>query len=339
MSIFEKMAAMKCLFPKEPDVGSQNKNTMRKSIPILLSMLFCLGIVMPTLAQSGEEFGMASYYHESFDGNETAYGKTYDKDKFTAAHLQHPLGTKLRVTRLDNKKSVVVTVNDKGPYKRGRIIDLSTAAAKRLNLIEDGVTQVKVEVIDRPKSRKESSDSKTSSTRQGSDERPSSYANTSTRRISAEDERQSAQRKETAEQERSVAPTSSRSSTKKRRPADGDGEKSGEAQYELVGKEYQKYGLYKISLFKPEQEGFAVQVASLTNYENVFKQVADLQAKWFDNVLISIEEGRLAPTYKIMLGPFEKEAAAENYRKNLMKKHNIKGFVVDLSTIEFTRER
>ena len=337
MSIFEKMAAMKCLFPKEPDVGSQNKNTMRKSIPILLSMLFCLGIVMPMLAQGGEEFGMASYYHESFDGNETAYGKTYDKDKFTAAHLQHPPGTKLRVTRLDNNKSVVVTVNDKGPYKRGRIIDLSTAAAERLDLIEDGVTQVKVEVIDRPKGSKESSGSKTSSTRQGSDERPSSYANTSRSRITAEDERRSAERREAPEQERSVASTSSKSSTEKRRSTDGD--KSGEAQYELVGKEYQKYGLYKISLFKPEQEGFAVQVASLTNYENVFQQVADLQAKWFDNVLISIEEGRLAPTYKIMLGPFEKEAAAENYRKNLMQKHSIKGFVVELSTIEFTRER
>ncbi|HKK79797.1 MAG TPA: septal ring lytic transglycosylase RlpA family protein, partial [Phaeodactylibacter sp.] len=224
---------------------------MRKSIPILLSMLFCLGIVMPMLAQSGEEFGMASYYHESFDGNETAYGKIYDKDKFTAAHLQHPLGTKLRVTRLDNNKSVVVTVNDKGPYKRGRIIDLSTAAAKRLDLIEDGVTQVKVEVIDRPKSRKESSDTKTSSTRQGSDERPSSYANTSTSRITAEDERRSAERSEEPTQERSVASTSSKRNTAERRSSDATKSGDSEAQYELVGKEYQKYGLYKISLFKP----------------------------------------------------------------------------------------
>ena len=309
---------------------------MRKSISILLPMLFCLGIVLPALAQSGEEFGMASYYHESFDGNETAYGKIYDKDKFTAAHLQHPLGTKLRVTRLDNNKSVVVTVNDKGPYKRGRIIDLSTVAAKRLNMIDDGVTQVKVEVVDRPKGEKEPSKKKTSNTRQGSDERPESYGNTSTRRITTADERRSTERSKKPAQERSTAASSQkRQSTS----AAGKGDKKEEAQYELVGKTYQKYGLYKIALFKPEQEGFAVQVASLTNYENVFQQVADLQTKWFDNILISIEEGRLAPTYKIMLGPFEEEAAAKNYRKNLMKKHNIKGFVVDLSTIEFTRER
>lgn len=321
--------------------ANKTKNTMRNSIPTLILLLFCLATAFPALAQQGEEFGMASYYHESFDGNETAYGKIYDKDKYTAAHLQHPLGTKLRVTRLDNDKSVVVTVTDKGPYKRGRIIDLSTAAAKRIDLIEDGVTQVKVEVIDRPESKRESRKKKSSSSRQGSDERPSSYDNTGNSRITVADEQQSAERS-TAAQKRTVASADQNRSTKKSRKNSATAdkkEKAGEASYKLIGKEYQKYGLYKIALFKPEQQGFSVQVASLTNYENVFQQVADLQSKWFDNILISIEEGRLAPTYKIMLGPFEKEAAAENYRKNLMKKHKIKGFVVDLSTIQFTSER
>ena len=110
------------------------------------------------------------------------------------------------------------------------------------------------------------------------------------------------------------------------------------AQAKLVGKEYQKYGLYKISIQEPGETGYAVQVASLSNYENVFKQVADLQAKWFDNILISIEEGTRMPAYKILLGPFKEEAAAENYRKNLMKKHKIKGFVVDLNTTEYSNE-
>jgi rare lipoprotein A len=321
----------------------QNNNTMRKTITTLLLPLLFMGITLTATAQDDAEFGIASYYHESFDGNETAYGRIYDKDKLTAAHLLHPPDTKLRVTRLDNKKSVVVTVIDKGPYKRGRIIDLSTAAAKRLNLLQDGIAEVKVEVVSRGKSSSKSDERQSSNkTRQGSDERPSSYEQTSrVERITAADERRSAERSSEPVKERATASTSSskksQSASKGTSKASSSSEK-GEVAPQLVGKnDYQKYGLYKIALFKPESKGYAVQVASLTNYENVFQQVADLQSKWFDNILISVEEGRLAPTYKIMLGPFEEEAAANNYRKNLQKKHKIKGFVVNLSEIEFTR--
>lgn len=289
-------------------------------------------------AQDEEEFGMASYYHESFHGNETAYGVKYDKDKLTAAHRLHPYGTRLRVTRLDNQKSVVVKVTDKGPYKRGRIIDLSQAAAERIGLIEDGLAEVKIEVLERGKSRSRSSLSDKRSSRQGSDERPESYEPRESQRITLEDERRSqerAARREAAEErEAAQASKSEKPSGSEREAAT---QEKGAAAVRLVSKNYQKYGLYKITLQKPNTQGYAVQVASLSNYENVFQQVADLQAKWFDNILISIEEGRIAPTYKIMLGPFEEEAAALNYRKNLLKKHKIKGFVVDLSTIEFTR--
>ncbi len=313
---------------------------MRKLLASSLCALLFLSFSSVALAQDEEEFGMASYYHESFHGNETAYGVEYDKNKLTAAHRLHPYGTRLRVTRLDNKKSVVVKVTDKGPYVRGRIIDLSKAAAERIGLLEDGVTEVKVEVLERGESRSRSSVSESRSSRQGSDERPESYEPRESQRITREDEQRSAERaarREAAEQREEAQASKAEKSESEPGERRADTQEKGGAAVRLVSKNYQKYGLYKIALKKPNPQGYAVQVASLTNYENVFQQVADLQSKWFDNILISIEEGRIAPTYKIMLGPFKEEAAALNYRKNLLKKHKIKGFVVDLSTIKFTR--
>ncbi len=306
----------------------------RFTIAPLLTLAF-LALALSAFAQKDTEYGSASYYHDSFQGNETAYGDTYDMKQMTAAHRQHPYGTMLKVTRLDNNRSVVVKVTDKGPYKRGRVIDLSKAAAERLDLLEDGVAKVKVEVVSRSTSAEPERSRTATATSQEKKIIPRSYENTGSRTAPAESRTTGKPAERTAEastREKTASRTETRTSAKSTEERSKGGSSA-----RLVGKEYQKYGLYKIALEKPGKEGFAVQVASLTNYENVFQQVADLQAKWFDNILISIEEGRLAPTYKVMLGPFASEAAAENYRKNLMKKHRIKGFVVDLTTIQFTR--
>lgn len=93
--------------------------------------------------------GQASYYHNSLKGRPTASGEPYDPRKLTAANRTLPLGTKLRVTRLDNGKSVVVRVNDRGPFgSRRRILDLSRAAAEQLDMIRVGVAQVEAVVIE-----------------------------------------------------------------------------------------------------------------------------------------------------------------------------------------------
>lgn len=91
--------------------------------------------------------GIASYYGEQFRGRVTASGERYDPDKLTAAHLSYPLGTRVRVTNLANGRSVVVRINDRGPYKAGRIIDLSARAAKEIGLLADGITKVLVQVV------------------------------------------------------------------------------------------------------------------------------------------------------------------------------------------------
>ena len=91
--------------------------------------------------------GMASYYGPKYHGRKTASGEVFDMYQFTAAHQQLPFGTKLKVTNLSNGKTVTVRVNDRGPFVGNRILDLSYGAAKQLDMLSTGVTEVKLEKI------------------------------------------------------------------------------------------------------------------------------------------------------------------------------------------------
>ena len=91
--------------------------------------------------------GVASYYADAFNGRTTANGEVYDMHALTAAHPTLPFNTLLRVTNLMNGSSVVVRINDRGPFKAGRIIDLSLEAAKRIGLITPGTAPVRLEVL------------------------------------------------------------------------------------------------------------------------------------------------------------------------------------------------
>ncbi len=93
------------------------------------------------------ERGLASYYGHKFQGKKTASGELYDKNKLTAAHKTLPFGTKVRVTNEDNDLSVVVKVNDRGPFVKNRIIDLSFKAAKQIEIIDKGVGKVKIQIV------------------------------------------------------------------------------------------------------------------------------------------------------------------------------------------------
>jgi len=92
--------------------------------------------------------GMASYYADQYHGRKTASGELYNKDAMTAAHRTLPFGTYLRVTRVGTNQSVVVKVNDRGPYAKDRLIDLSKKAALALDLVTAGVANVIIEKVD-----------------------------------------------------------------------------------------------------------------------------------------------------------------------------------------------
>ena len=98
--------------------------------------------------QKFKKTGIASYYADRFHGRTTASGEIFDMYAMTAAHKKLKFGTWVEVTNLTNRKKVEVRVNDRGPYSRGRIIDLSKAAALEIGLIGPGLAKVKVKIID-----------------------------------------------------------------------------------------------------------------------------------------------------------------------------------------------
>ncbi len=91
--------------------------------------------------------GTASFYADQFDGKKTASGEVYDMNDYTAAHPSYPFNTIIKVTNLSNGKSVDVRINDRMPNFKGRIIDLSLAAAEKIEMIKSGIQEVKLEVI------------------------------------------------------------------------------------------------------------------------------------------------------------------------------------------------
>ena len=111
----------------------------------LSSVLFFLSCYLG-FSQSTET-GTASFYNDTFEGKTTASGEVFSQSKLTAAHKTLPFKTKIKVTNLANKRSVIVTINDRGPFVEGRILDLSKKAAIKLDFIDKGIAKVKLEVV------------------------------------------------------------------------------------------------------------------------------------------------------------------------------------------------
>ena len=135
--------------------GARGASTKRELAPLWTPRLL-VGILLlalaacahaPSSAPAGREpiaEGMASFYGESFRGRLTANGEKFDPDALTAAHRTLPFGTCLHVENVANGRSVRVRVNDRGPYAKGRILDLSEAAARALDLVRQGVARVRL---------------------------------------------------------------------------------------------------------------------------------------------------------------------------------------------------
>jgi rare lipoprotein A len=114
---------------------------------VLFILLFGL-LISPIFGFS--ESGQASWYGGKFHGRTTASGETFDTNALTAAHKTLPFGTVVEVTNLDNGKAVTVRINDRGPFVEGRIIDLSRAAAEKLDMVGTGVARVEIHLVENP---------------------------------------------------------------------------------------------------------------------------------------------------------------------------------------------
>ena len=111
------------------------------------SLVFFILCFTSTLSIAAEE-GIASYYSDVFQGKKTASGELYDRNKLTGAHKTLAFGTKVKITDLENGKSVIVIITDRGPQSKKRMVDLSYAAAEQIDLINAGISKVRMEVIE-----------------------------------------------------------------------------------------------------------------------------------------------------------------------------------------------
>lgn len=283
-----------------------------------IAFVFSLVLSLNALVLSAQEFGYASYYSDEYNGSETAYGEIYDRGKMTAAHKMHPLGTRLRVTRLDTKKSVIVRVNDRGPYLKGRIVELSYAAAKQLGMLNDTNLEVKVEVVGQDVAVKEEAKTPPIAVPAANTEelvKPTTTANATPPPAPVETKPAPVVVAEKKVITAPVKPTTKLQVDKNK----------------LVRGDMSTSGLYSIAIAHSDKKGFGVQVASVTTYESMLDKVAQLQGKWFDNILISMEGGK---KFRVILGPFDTEGSARAYESNLKKNKKIDGFVVNLAELK-----
>ena len=122
-------------------------SALAKSNLLLSSILFLGLVACGTSKSTFTQTGQGSYYADKFRGKPTASGTPYRPSKLTAAHNTLPFGTKIRVTNTRTGRSVKVTVNDRGPHVKGRIVDLSKKAARKIGLIDAGVAPVQLKVV------------------------------------------------------------------------------------------------------------------------------------------------------------------------------------------------
>lgn len=262
-------------------------------------MLFAVMMMVAGWLSAQVEEGTASYYNDNFHGKATASGEKYDKNALTGAHKHLPFGTRVKVTRLDNNRSVIVKINDRGAFTKGMVIDLSRKAAEQIDLTTAGRAMVKLEVIN--------------------DDAPVVAA-------SAEAPKVEVIKVEPKKDDPKAVAEKGKGKDKKGK------DKNAPVTREVANME--TAGLYKIQVLKLDNEGFGVQVATYTSYDGVLKQVAVMQDKWFKNVMVYVTgEGEKAQ-YRIILGPFFDKPTAESYRDNVKKKHKLEGFVVDLKTLK-----
>jgi rare lipoprotein A len=306
-----------------------------------------------------EEFGLASHYSDLFQGKPTASGELYNKSKLTGAHKTLPFGSVVKVTRLDNNKSVQVRINDRGPFISGRVIEVSKAAADQLGLGTDGPARVKVELVKTTSTSESSSEAKTEEKPKAYSEEVTQPAATAAKPAEKPAEKPKTEATKPKDEKAAKANTDKQNEAKTTKPADEKAlavnkkpvadaktltEKGGKpaAKAEapkavlVTGDQYQTVDLFQLELKRPEKKGFGVQVAALSNQDALFKKIAELQGDWFSTILVSVQQGAKKDelVYKIILGSFATQGEADIYKNNLKKNKKMNGFVVDLSKLE-----
>lgn len=276
---------------------------------MILQRLILLGLlsVIGTVILIGQEKGFAINYKESDASRVTSSSELYDPSKLTAAHNTLPFGTMVNVTRLDNGMSVVVKINDRGPFIPNRILALSKAAATKIGLKK--YEKVNVQLTIEPK--KESSEPLVEKLERKQDIPFYQPGSTKT------------ETKETEEIPLRITPVET---TKTQQNIVTERNKVSPSVVESL-----KPGLYQVQLNRLPEKGFAVQVGSFQNVSVLWNEVSKLHNAWFKQIMVQSRESENGLVlYKLFLGPFSSKEKANSYKENLKAKYGIEGFIVTL---------
>lgn len=271
------------------------------TVACFCTLVLC-GLSLNLFAQkTTAETGKCGFYADSYHGRLTESGEKYNKDALTCSHKTLAFGTKIRVTRLDNKKSVVVRVNDRGPFIEGYIVDVSGAAAKEIGL-SSGSAQVKIELVESAQSAL-ANDAQTETEVPGAPANKTTSTTVTTKSVAA-----------------STTPaTYSTQTTPKTNVAPA------------TTKVVPTSNLYKVDIAQSEKKGFGIQIVSLNDANGVLPFVGELQTTYPGKVLVNVVRDELnQPTYKAIVGPFPDKKSAETAQKSLPGKYK-KTMIVDLS--------
>lgn len=263
------------------------------------------------------EYGLASVCPDDFHGRPTAYGDIYDKSKLSCSHKIHPYGTMLKIRRMDNGQSVIVKVIDQGPFISGVIVEVSRQAAQVLGMrsVQRGI-EVSIEVVGRGGAMPPNP---------GIGRSPSLPASAGSPTSSDEND------KPTTTAERGVAASSGAVP----RGSGSTFVAPGPNRRSLIGPEINPHrGIYKISIERPEQGDYGLQMGIYGGYDNAIRQIALLQSKGFSNILLSIQPAENnEPVFKVILGPFINERAAQIVLQSVRQQHRLTAFMMRLSEL------
>ena len=276
---------------------------------MILQRLILPGLltVIGTSFLMGQEKGFAINYKESDASRVTSSSELYDPSKLTAAHNTLPFGTMVNVTRLDNGMSVIVKINDRGPFIPNRILAISKAAAAKIGLKKYEKVNVQLTIL--PK--KEIAEPLVEKPEKKPDIPFYQPGSTKT------------ETKETEELQLRLTPVEG---TKTQQ---NTGTESSIVS-PLVS-ESLKPGLYQIQLNRLPEKGFAIQVGSFQNVSVLWNEISKLHNAWFKQIMVQSKEGiNGLILHKLLLGPFSTREKASSYKENLKEKYGIQGFIVPL---------
>ena len=294
-------------------------NKHRNSLPRFL--IVCLAVICLNNESFGQLVGNASYYADKYHGVRTANGETYNKYNYTAAHRTLPFGTRIKVVRVDNGRSVVVRVNDRGPNSPSRIIDLSRAAAEQLDMINDGIVKVELELL-----------------AEGSDvayDPASSPAYQDKTEIIDRNPKSNVDLTKLPVRDHNGNLLSDKNNPVNDRPVYEDRPINNTPSKPAISPDVAKYtpAIFQMNASKFEFQGYGVQIGAFFSYYRLLEGLDKLSQKGFTSTLVQngVKDGK--PIFRILIGPYKTRSEANEIRKQAAKKGE-KGIVIDLATFQ-----